>query len=70
MVALLSAQLSARYTRWNIPLYTQYTLHCIVLCKEKHRVTRCKGGRVPRIKNRAPAAIQITAEQLLREAQE
>ncbi|KAI0061172.1 pre-mRNA-splicing factor CLF1 [Artomyces pyxidatus] len=27
-------------------------------------------GRAPRIKNRAPAAIQITAEQLLREAQE
>lgn len=27
-------------------------------------------GRVPRVKNRAPAAIQITAEQLLREAQE
>ncbi|KAF5368924.1 hypothetical protein D9758_002968 [Tetrapyrgos nigripes] len=27
-------------------------------------------GRAPRVKNRAPAAIQITAEQLLREAQE
>ncbi|KAF8954765.1 hypothetical protein BDZ97DRAFT_1927792 [Flammula alnicola] len=27
-------------------------------------------GRAPRIKNRAPAAVQITAEQLLREAQE
>lgn len=27
-------------------------------------------GRAPRIRNRAPAAIQITAEQLLREAQE
>ncbi|KAF8227044.1 protein prenylyltransferase [Tricholoma matsutake] len=27
-------------------------------------------GRAPRIKNRAPAALQITAEQLLREAQE
>ena len=27
-------------------------------------------GRAPRIKNRAPAPIQITAEQLLREAQE
>ncbi|KAG7094903.1 NineTeen Complex (NTC) component [Marasmius oreades] len=27
-------------------------------------------GRAPRIKNRAPAAIQVTAEQLLREAQE
>ncbi|KAH8822833.1 hypothetical protein DL96DRAFT_1619438 [Flagelloscypha sp. PMI_526] len=27
-------------------------------------------GRAPRVKNRAPAAVQITAEQLLREAQE
>ncbi|EPQ50333.1 hypothetical protein GLOTRDRAFT_12627, partial [Gloeophyllum trabeum ATCC 11539] len=27
-------------------------------------------GRAPRVKNRAPAAIQITAEQILREAQE
>lgn len=27
-------------------------------------------GRAPRIKNRAPAPLQITAEQLLREAQE
>ena len=27
-------------------------------------------GRAPRIKNRAPAAIQVTAEQLLRDAQE
>ncbi|KAJ8508048.1 hypothetical protein ONZ45_g9645 [Pleurotus djamor] len=27
-------------------------------------------GRAPRIKNRAPAAVQITAEQILREAQE
>lgn len=27
-------------------------------------------GRAPRIKNRAPAPVQITAEQLLREAQE
>ncbi|KAG8696008.1 NineTeen Complex (NTC) component [Ceratobasidium sp. 423] len=27
-------------------------------------------NRAPRVKNRAPAAVQITAEQLLREAQE
>lgn len=27
-------------------------------------------GRAPKIKNRAPAPVQITAEQLLREAQE
>lgn len=27
-------------------------------------------GRAPRIKNRAPAAVQVTAEQLLRDAQE
>ncbi|CED82784.1 pre-mrna-splicing factor clf1 [Phaffia rhodozyma] len=29
-----------------------------------------QGDRAPRVKNRAPAAVQITAEQLLREAQE
>lgn len=34
-----------------------------------HRV-EMQDGRAPRIKNRAPAALQITAEQLLREAQE
>ena len=33
-------------------------------------MSRPNESRAPRVKNRAPAAIQITAEQLLREAQE
>ncbi|KAG8917549.1 NineTeen Complex (NTC) component, partial [Tulasnella sp. 418] len=33
-------------------------------------MSRPTDSRAPRVKNRAPAAIQITAEQLLREAQE
>lgn len=34
------------------------------------KMNRPNESRAPRVKNRAPAAIQITAEQLLREAQE